>query len=218
MESPESFLDAVKKGDAETVEALLRAEPALSGARMPNGSSAILLAVYCGRSTLVEVFERHGAALDLFEACAAGRASLVTDWLRRDPGLVNAYAPDGFTPLGLACFFGHADIAGILLDSGADVNQRAGNPTRVAPVHSAAAGRHAAIVRLLLDRGADPNARQDAGFAPLHSAAANNDRETALLLADRGADVRVKADNGKTPGDFARERGHADMANWLDAF
>ncbi len=217
MTSQESLLEAVKKGDAETVESLLRAEPSLTGARMENGTSAILLAVYCGRAALVEIFERFGAALDIFEASAAGRLDLVKEWFTRAPALVNAFAPDGFTPLGLACFFGHLPIAEFLLDSGAKVDQSSNNPTKVAPIHSAAASRNAAILRLLLDRGADPNARQDSGFVPLHSAAANDDRESAALLLDRGADRNAKADSGKTPGDFARDRGHAGMADWLSA-
>ncbi len=217
MTSEESLLDAVKKGDAAAVESLLRAIPSLAGARMTNGASAILLAIYCGRPALVDTFARFGAVLDIFEACAAGRLERVAECLKSDPASVNSFAPDGFTPLGLASFFGHPGIVEFLLNAGAQVNQASKNPTNVAPIHSAAASRNAAILRLLLDRGADPNARQDSGFVPLHSAAANDDRESAALLLSRGADLNAKADNGKTPADFARDRGHTDMADWLSA-
>jgi ankyrin repeat protein len=83
------------------------------------------------------------------------------------------------------------------------VDVRAGNPSHVQPLHSAAAGGHAAIAALLLERGADPDARQEGGFVPLHSAAARGDQVTARLLLERGADRDARTDDGRRPIDFA---------------
>ena len=65
--------------------------------------------------------------------------------------------------------------------------------------------------------GADPNAPQDDGFRAMHEAAANNDRAMAELLISKGAIANIKDDKGRTAADFARERGHAEIAAWLES-
>ena len=52
-------------------------------------------------------------ALTIFEAAATGKINNILRLLARDPQLVNAYAEDGFQALGLACYFGHFDLANI---------------------------------------------------------------------------------------------------------
>src|SRR6185503_20618238 len=95
------------------------------------------------------------AALNIFEAAASGRRDRVAALVDAQPAIVNAYADDGFQPLGLAAFFGHTGVVEFLLGRGAAVNSPSNNAQNVMPLHSAAAGRHLAIVNLLLDRGAD---------------------------------------------------------------
>src|SRR5439155_4037813 len=51
----------------------------------------------------------------------------------------NAWAEDGFQPLGLASFFGHVDTARVLVEGGADVNSASRNDFKVMPLHSACA-------------------------------------------------------------------------------
>ncbi|HEX9150055.1 MAG TPA: ankyrin repeat domain-containing protein, partial [Thermoanaerobaculia bacterium] len=122
---------------------------------------------------------------------------------------------DGFTPLGLAAFFGHPEAARLLLAAGSDPDQPARNATRVAPIHSAVAGGTVEIVRDLLVCGADVHARQDAGFTALHGAAAEGSVEMVRLLLAHGADRFAKNDAGKTPADLARERGREQAAELL---
>jgi ankyrin repeat protein len=142
------------------------------------------------------------------------------DWrvealLNADPAQVNAFAPDGFQPLGLAAFFGHPRVARLLLERGADPNIPSRNGLAVQPLNSAVAGQHLEVARLLLNHGADPNARQGENFAPLHGAAQNGQVEMIRLLLERGADPRATAANGKTPLDYALEENHADAAQIL---
>ncbi len=91
------------------------------------------------------------------------------------------------------------------------------NPQRNQPLHAALAlGRNPETVRLLLAHGADPNATQVGGFTPLFSAAPANRRDLVELLIDHGAQALHRSDLGKTAADFARERGHTDLADWLE--
>jgi ankyrin repeat protein len=60
------------------------------------------------------------------------------------------------TPLNLAAYKGHAEVARLLLDSGADATLA--NDNMSTPLHSAAQSGHLDLVKLLLERRADPNA------------------------------------------------------------
>ena len=211
----EALAAAVRKGDSGAVEALLDADPALVDARRPDGSSFALYAVYCGHARLVNVFREHGKTLDLFEATAAGDAAAVRASLASDPAAARAVSPDGFPVLGLALFFGHAAIADLLLESGADPKAASTNAMKVTPLHAATSRGDAAMVKKLLDKGADPDARQQSGWTSLHGAAAQGHVEIVRLLRARGADVSAKTDDGKTAADLAGERGHAVLAESL---
>jgi ankyrin repeat protein len=206
---------AIKGGDGVRVEALLAQDPALASVRDESGLSAVLTAAYWQQPAIVAALLAHGPRLTFYEAAAAGVTGRIEAALQDAPQLLDAYAPDGFTALGLASFFGHADAAALLLARGADPNRASDNQMRVAPLHSAAAGRHLAIAQALLDHGADVNAAQEGGFTPLHAAAQNGDVPLAELLLARGANPAAATSDGKTPRDFAREEGHAELAKLL---
>ena len=211
----EQLLAAVRAGERSAVEQLLAEDPALARVTAPTGASAVLWAVYTGHPELASLFTARGAPVDLWEAAALGDRGRVEEIVTAAPERVNAVAPDGFFPLGLAAYFRHDDLVAWLLDHGADVNQAAANPQRVTALHAAVSTRNAALAATLLERGANPDARQETGFSPLHGAAAQGDAGLALLLVDRGADVNAKTDQGETPADVAADRGHSDLAEWL---
>jgi ankyrin repeat protein len=206
---------AIKGGDGARVEALLAQDPTLASARDESGLSAVLTAAYWQQPAIVAALLARGPRLTFYEAAAAGVTDRIEAALQDAPQLLDAYAPDGFTALGLASFFGHADAAALLLARGADPNRASDNQMRVAPLHSAAAGRHLAIAQALLDHGADVNAAQEGGFTPLHAAAQNGDVPLAELLLARGANPAAATSDDKTPRDFAREEGHAELAELL---
>jgi uncharacterized protein len=201
----EPLVEAIKAGDVERVRAILKEHPALAAAKK-NDTSFVLLCLYAGKPEVAEELVAAGAPLGMFEACALGNVELVEKLLGADAKRTTVRAPDGHTPLGLACFFGHSAVAMLLLERGADVNAAAENNMKVAPLHSAVARRNRNITELLLSRGADVNARQQNGYTPLHGAAAAGDREICELLLLHGADKAAKAEDGKTAADLARER------------
>jgi ankyrin repeat protein len=201
------MIAAVKSGDAARVAQLLLAEPALANARADTGESAVLLAAYYGRREIGAMLLATDPTLTVFEAAATGQAASVARALAQEPGLVAAWSPDGFTPLHLAAFFGHAAVAELLLAQSAPVDPESRNLLRVRPMHSAAAGQSLDIVRLLLAHGADVTARQEGGFTALHSAAQNGQVEMMALLLAQGADPSAVTDDGRTPLSFAEESG-----------
>jgi ankyrin repeat protein len=214
----QEFLSAVTQGDALRVKEMLSKEPSLAQVRDDRGVSAILKATYYGKKDVLAVLLASGAELNVFEAAATGQTDRVRLFISANTGLVNAFSSDGFTPLGLAVFFGHRDATEALLAAGAEVNLASRESMKVTPLQSAAAGRRLEIARLLIDHGANVNASQpDMGFTALHEAASNGDIEFAKLLLDHGADINAKMTDGKTPLAFALERKQEEMESFMSS-
>lgn len=214
-----AFLEAIRQGDENEVARLLNIQPELAGAQSADGVSATLYALYHQRVAIAERIAdttSSGTPLSIFEAAALGRAPVVREVLDADPTLVNAVAPDGFTPLGLAAFFGKPDVVMALLDRGADPNVASHNAMRVAPLHSAVAAKHLPIATALLAHGADVNAVQADEYTPLHEAAHNGHVEMIKLLLRHGANPQAKLRDGQTPLDTARAAGHTETIAMLE--
>jgi len=214
VDETERLFDAIRKGNGNEVSRLVDQNPALLTTRTA-GASPLLTAVYYRQPGIGQILLARGIVLDVFEASAVGDVERLGRLLGEDPSRGNAVASDGFTPLGLAAFFGHVEAARLLLATRADPNLAASNPTKVAPLHSAVAGGHVEIVRELLAHGADVHARQEGGFTPLHGAAVDGGEEVVRLLLAYGADRAARTDAGKTPAELARERGKTSAADLL---
>lgn len=216
------FLKLIQTGTTAEIAASVEADPALAEARDPQGVSAVMWSVYAGqpvvRDYLLAQLAARGALLDVFEASAVGDVLRLEDILTADPGAAHAFSGDGWTALHLAAAFGTPAAADMLLQHGAQIDAISQNPQRNQPLHAALSiGRNPETVRLLLAHGADPNATQVAGFTPLFSASAANRKDLAAMLIESGAHSHHRNDADKTAADFARERGHAELADWLDA-
>ena len=202
MSAPDLFA-AIAAGDAVAVDAVLADRPAACAARNDDGLSTVMFALYHRQEELARKLADARGRLDIFEACALGDTTRVTEILDVDSSVVGQGAPDGFTPLHLASFFGCDDVVAMLLERGADANIVTPNAAKLLPIHSAVAARSVDVVRRLLDAGADPNVQQHGGWTPLHAAYQHDLREMVDLLESRGADSSVAADDGRTPKDMA---------------
>jgi len=155
--------------------------------------SELLQAIYAGDQARAGELLAANPDLDVFEASAAGRAERVRELLDDDPSLANAWADDGFQPLGLASFFGHVEAARLLVERGAEVNSASRNEMKVMPLHSAVAtgdpDARYELAKLLLRHGADPNARQQDDYTPLMAAEQHGDERLRGLLIEHAADT-----------------------------
>ena len=215
-----SFLDLVKRGDTQEIADWVKDDPQIAESRDAQGVSALLWAVYSGH-TVVRDFLRSGLELDLAEAAAVGDAARLRELLGADPATAkeraNSRSADGWPLLHLAAAFADRESVLTLLDAGATVDQVSQTPMRNQALHALLAlSKDVEITRLLIERDADVNAAQTAGYRPLHQAAVAGREDLVRLLLDAGADKMARCDRGKTPAEYARERGHAAVAELLE--
>jgi ankyrin repeat protein len=208
------FFDAIRAGNRNEVERLLRNDSSLLHAK-EKGLSPVLVAAYHLEPQLADFLADKTVSLDIFEAAATGRTNHLVRLLARNPDLVNAFADDGFQPLGLACFFGHFEGAEYLVRAGASINTPSNNELQATPLQSAVSGRHPRIVEMLLKSGAQPNVRERNGATPLHTAAANDDVDSIQLLILAGADLHIRTNDGKRAVDLAEKKGNRQAEELL---
>ena len=183
---------------------------------MAESLSPAMEALYSQGREAAEALLPADSELNVFEAAAFGRLERLAELLSARPELVNAFSPDGFTPLHLACFSGGPETTRLLGERGADLDALArAELVRVRPLGTAAFSRDRESAAVLLEAGADSNGRGEGDFTPLHTAAQNGDVEFVRLLLRYGADARAAASDGRTPADVAKEAGHEECAALL---
>ncbi|MCE5240771.1 ankyrin repeat domain-containing protein [bacterium] len=191
---------AVEYGQTATAVALLGAGAKLESPSR-DGATPLYTAALYGRLAIVKLLLGRGAAVD-------GTGGHI--------GTPLIAAADHWSSQAGEQVF--AQIAGALLDAGADTTARDGEDKTA--LHCAARHGYVAIARLLLGHGAQVNAADRMGTTPLHEAATTAQTVLATLLLDRGADPEARDRQGRTPldlvGDSSDYRGRApDMARLL---
>ena len=209
------FFKAIEEGDRDKVEHMLRKTPNLILSKSKKKLSPLMTAMYCHEYELADIILDRMMSLTVFEAAATGKLVHIISNLAHKPELVNAYSEDGFQPIGLAAYFGHAEIVDYLIKAGAEVNSPSKNSLKVAPIQSAVAGGHLEVTALLLEAGASPNVREAGGYTPLHTAVNNGDVKLVHKLLFGGADLEAKSDKKETPLDMALKSGHQEVVNLL---
>lgn len=125
----------------------------------------------------------------------------------------NSKTDDGKTPLMLATYLGHTDIAKLLMDKGADVNAK--DQDGKTALMYAAEKNNVEIGKLLLANGADPNSADNNGKTALMYAAEKGYIDFAKLLLEKGAAQNAVDNNGKTALQIARDNNQTAMVDLL---
>jgi hypothetical protein len=157
----------------------------------------------------------------IHDAARSGDLAKVKSLVKEQPDLVSSRDElYGQTPLHVAAFNDHKDVAEFLLANKADVNAKAKNGST--PLHLAAAKGNKDIVELLLANKADINALDNEGWSPMHSATNWNQQGIADLLASKGGkDLPAPKQPPVPPGPAdkttLRETGHeGDLTSYND--
>ena len=179
-----------------------------------------------------------------FEAVKAGRGDEVKAALERSADLARQRDEASLSPILVALYHGHADVAHAIAERVPDLDifeaAALGDMPRVrqilgadsasantynvdgfTPLGLAAFFKRRDAVPILLAAGADPNApsRNRSRFAPLHSAAATNggavDLEIVRALIAAGADVNARSGQGTTALHTAAFVGDGALAGYL---
>ena len=215
---------AIRTGDLERIEALLKENPKLASSYDTYGTP------------LLHHAQRNR---DVFKLLLAQGAD------------INVEDEDDMTLLHWAARRGDKDFVEFLLANGADVNIKvgAGNKT---PLHEATEKGHKEIVELLLDHGAEINAMDGQGYTPMYYAVSKDRKDISdvliahmaesesnltpfylatmqidlaemkgdlakveILLKDNPELVNSKDDNGRTLLHYVAQMGYKDVAELL---
>uniref|UniRef100_A0A0G4FH88 Uncharacterized protein n=1 Tax=Chromera velia CCMP2878 TaxID=1169474 RepID=A0A0G4FH88_9ALVE len=221
---PETALvGAVRAGRMEVVEMLVDAG---AGLEIPHEYRATALMIACdpepqSHPEIARFLVSKGAVVNVedqarmrplhYAACDGGEGGAeLVDFLFSRGASVHARDMDGDTALHAAIKEGNRRNAEILLDRGANVNDR--NHQLRTPLfctvlpYGTAVCDHKDIAELLISRGADVNARQWVANRPvLHDAALSGSADVIELLLDNGADVHATIETGRTALHFAAQ-------------
>lgn len=156
---------------------------------------------------------RENRNKEIYDAIKNDDLEKVKVLLKDNPNLVSCKDEYSRTPLRWAVWYGHKDVAKLLLENKADVN--ASEKDGTTPLHLAAYKGSVDLAELLLAYKADVNAKEDNGGSPLHEAAYMGNKDVVELLLANKADVNAKDNAGNTPLQVAAASGKKDVAELL---
>jgi len=142
----------------------------------------------------------------LWHAVREGNVGL-TDLMVRIVEDINEQDEDGKTFLFWTAWYGHTEIADLLLKGGAKVDKKDDNDQT--PLHKTS---RTDLARLLLDKGAEVNSQDYSGQTPLHKSKLPG---IAEVLLNRGAEVNFQDYDGQTPLHIVARYGMVDAAEVL---
>ncbi|HEX5830838.1 MAG TPA: hypothetical protein VFY16_07665, partial [Gemmatimonadaceae bacterium] len=137
MRADPELVNAIRSDDDGRVRARLAAEPALRAARGEGGESLVALAAYARARRVLDVLRPLAASADSCDLVLLGDAAGLARRLSMHAGAAQERSGDGWTPLHLAGYFGHAAVAEQLLDAGADLAAVSANALANTPLHAA---------------------------------------------------------------------------------
>ena len=152
-----------------------------------------------------------------------GNKTLITEAIRGNFDRIKTYLGSEFdvnfadedrrTPLFVASYKGHLEIAKFLLSKGAkpDLDNKHGET----PLYIASQEGHTKIVELLLNNKVEPNLARSDGATSLFVALENGHLEVVKLLLSAGANPNKARNDGVTPLLMASQEGYKEIVKLL---
>ena len=184
-----------------------------------NGKSALNFACDMKQYEMAEILLESGAHVKLEDqstrlemlwfACEGGNLQILRLILGKYPW-VNKFSESGRSPLMFASERGFCEMAGLLLDMGAQVDLQNSDGMSALMFSS-----NQEVAKLMLDSGAQVDLQDNAGRSALMCASKQGFFEVAKLCVDKGAQVDLKDINGKSALNFACDMKQYEMAEIL---
>jgi uncharacterized protein len=192
LESGETALmSCARIGSVEAVQALLEFGADVNATEREENQSALMWAVSQSHPTVVEQLLRNGADVNArskerrWVISRRLQSNLIYGELGRNYGTdAEETRIGGFTPILFAARQGGIESARLLLQAGAEVNDKA--PDGRSVLLLAAHSNHGDFARFVLEQGANPNS-MSAGYSALHAAVMTGDIELLKALLEKGA-------------------------------
>ena len=224
-----ALIRAAKIGNLEVVAALLDAGAAVDTPDSGFQQTPLMAAARGGYAPVVKLLIEHGAKVNAqtrtgptpkFATPANSKASRGAGIQRGgwpDRG-IREPIPGAKTPLLYAAREGHVEVARLLIDAGANIEQA--DADGVTPLLAAVINEHAELAALLIDRGANVNASDWYGQTPLFCAVDVRDLDVSGASRDNGIDretfyrlAEVLLKHGANPN--ARTREFPPQRSWV---
>jgi ankyrin repeat protein len=185
-------------------------------AQYRESTAAMRLLLARGAQVGIPAGEGRAAAdgYPTFFASHTGNAEILPDLRRagdKIDGSVMMFDVAPASPMQVAAYFNHVDVARTLIELGAKVDPADGRYD--SPLVSAVLANHLELVRLLIRNGADVNRIDEKGMTPLMYAAATDFGDSAIvdLLLTSGARTDARDKHGLTAADYARQYKQAQL-------
>ena len=162
--------------------------------------------------------------LPIHLAASGGHALVIETLLDQDPDLLNAKTGDDdfhSTPLMEAARNGHFEVVNMLIEKGADKNEKNSKSNNI--LHLASVNDHVAVVEFLVNEcGLNIEERGQFGRTPLLSACAHGSGRVTKFLLEKGADLfacsEAEQDNASTACHLAAASGSDECLDIIFSF
>jgi ankyrin repeat protein len=194
MEGAGEILDDALSGNVERVKLLLSKNPRLVEVRNDSLNTPLYNASVCGNKELIEIILGYGADIN---AKTKSFDSVLS----------------AMTPLAWALFTSDTDVVKLLIQKGADPNEKSWYG--ITPLEWAMTGKGVEdqkIVGMLISAGAKVNGRESRA---MYAAISHDKISMVEYLLDKGADVNSMDSTGSRPLEDAVSYGRLDIAKLL---